>query len=51
MPSILSHISTACKHFIFTVHVNNIPQYCKTLGIPIVKGKKIWTYDKVKVKA
>ena len=27
-------------NLILTVHVNNTPQYCKTLGIPIVKGKK-----------
>jgi len=27
-------------NLILTVHVNNKPQHCKTLGIPIVKGKK-----------
>ena len=37
-------------NLISTVHVNNTPQYCKTLGIPIVKGK-IWIVVKVKVKA
>jgi hypothetical protein len=28
-------------HIKDAVHVNNTPQYCKTLGIPIVKGKNL----------
>jgi len=37
-------------NLILTAHVNNTPQYCKTLGIPIVK-ENIWICVKVKVKA
>jgi len=33
---------------ILIVYVNNTPQYCKTIGIPIVR--KNWICVKVKVK-
>jgi len=44
-----TRITVYSFNLILTVHINNTPQYCKTLGIPIVK-EEIWMCVKVKVK-